>query len=203
MKTFHDLFKTVLHSLSPENDVKLGGVQRSYGSSLAGLTAALSMQDAIMKHLKRAGTTQGDMHVDDVDPIIPEAVLHNLRQQQRPECEWIDLTDALRGPAHVAKVLVRRCQERRSTPTRPYKLNEEQLQCIALFLIRLEQAFRARPDPSQPWLHPARVLMTMIMDGGGGCGKTTLSTEILLPLLETFSTPRESCDVLLPTSPLD
>ena len=65
---FHDLFKTVLHSLSPENDVKLGGVQRSYGSSLAGLTAALSMQDAIMKHLKRAGTTQGDMHVDDVDP---------------------------------------------------------------------------------------------------------------------------------------
>ena len=98
------------------------------------------MQDAIMKHLKRTATMQGDMPVDDIDSIISEAVLHNLQQQQ-PECEWIDLTDALRGPAHVAKMLVRRCQERRSTPTRPYKLNEEQLQCIALFVNRLEQAF--------------------------------------------------------------
>jgi hypothetical protein len=140
-----------------------------------------------MKHLKRSATMQGDMPVD-VDPVIPEAVLHNLQQQQ-PKCEWIDLTDALRGPAYVAKILVRRSQERRSTPTRPYKLNEEQLQCIALFVTRLEQAFLDRPDPSQPWLHPARVLMTMIMDGGGGCGKTTLSTDILLPLLETFFHP--------------
>ena len=188
MKTFDDLFHTVLHSPSPENDVALAQVQRSYGSSLAGLTAALDMQDAIMKHLKRTATMQGDMPVDDIDSIIPEAVLHNLQQQQ-PECQWIDLTDALRGPAHVAKMLVRRCQERRSTPTRPYKLNEEQLQCVALFVTRLEQAFLERPDPSQPWLHPARALMTMIMDGGGGCGKTTLSTEILLPLLETFFHP--------------
>ena len=31
--------------------------------------------------------------------------------------------------------------------------------------------------------------MTMIMDGGGGCGKTTLSTEVVLPLLETFFRP--------------
>ena len=69
------------------------------------------------------------------------------------------------------------------------QLNEEQLRCIALFVDRLEQAFLERPDPSQPWLHPARVLMTMIMDGGGGCGKTTLSTEVVLPLLETFFHP--------------
>ena len=119
MKTFDDLFHAVLHSPSPENDVALAQVQRSYGASHAGLTAALDMQDAIMKHLKRAATMQGDLPVDDIDPVIPEAVLDNL-QQQRPECEWIDLSDALRGPAHVAKMLVRRCQERRSTPTRPY-----------------------------------------------------------------------------------
>ena len=93
MKTFDDLFHTVLHSLSPENDVVLAQVQRSYGSSLAGLTAALDMQDAIMKHLKRTATMQGDMPVDDIDSIIPEAVLRNLHQQQ-PECQWIDLTDA-------------------------------------------------------------------------------------------------------------
>jgi hypothetical protein len=44
--------------------------------------------------------------------------------------------------------------------------------------------------------------MTMIMDGGGGCGKTTLSTEVVLPPLETFSTPREFYDALPPTNPL-
>ncbi len=64
---------------------------------------------------------------------------------------------------------------------RPYKLNEEQLQCIALFVARLEQAFLERPDASRPWLHAARALMAMIMNGGGGCGKTTLSADILLP----------------------
>ncbi|CAK0848951.1 unnamed protein product, partial [Prorocentrum cordatum] len=64
-----------------------------------------------------------------------------------------------------------------------------QLQCMALFVNRLEQAFLERPDPSKPWTHPARALMTTIMDGGGGCSKTTLSTEILLPLLETFFHP--------------
>jgi hypothetical protein len=77
MKIFDDLFHTVLHSLSPDNDVELLKVQRSYGSSLAGLSAALDMQDAIMKHLKRAATMQGDMPVDNIDPIIPEAVLLN------------------------------------------------------------------------------------------------------------------------------
>ena len=86
-------------------------------------------------------------------------------------------------------MLIQRCQERRSTPARPYKINEEQLQCIALFVSRLERAFPERPDLSQPWLHPAHVLMTIIMDGGGGGGKTTLSTDILLPLLETFFHP--------------
>ena len=31
--------------------------------------------------------------------------------------------------------------------------------------------------------------MTIIMDGGGGCGKTTLATEVILPLLETYYHP--------------
>jgi len=189
MKIFDELFHAVLHRLSPNNDVNLVDVQRSYGSSSVELAAALQMQEAIMKQMKRASTIQGDVFAnDDLDSCILHAVLHNLQRHQ-PECEWVDLTDALQGPAHVAKMLVRRCQERRSTQARKYKLNEEQLQCVALVVSRLERAFNERPDPSEPWLHPARVLMTMIMDGGGGCGKTTLSTEILLPLLEIFFHP--------------
>jgi len=48
------------------------------------LTAALDMQDAIMK---RIGTIQGDTFTDDdIDPHIMGAELHNLQQWQ-PECE--------------------------------------------------------------------------------------------------------------------
>ena len=187
MKAFDDHFRAVLRRPAPSNDVKLADEQRSYGS-WPSVAAALDHQDAIMKHMKCAATSQSGAPIDDADPTVLDAVLHNLQQRQS-ECVWIDLTDALRGPAHVAQMLIRRCHERRSTPARPYRLNEEQLQCIALYVARLEQAFHERPDPSQPWLHPARVLMTIIMDGGGGCGKTTLSTDILLPLLETFFHP--------------
>ena len=87
-------------------------------------------------------------------------------------------------------MLVLSCEKRRSSPARPYRLNGEQLQCIALFVARLEEAFQDRPDPSLQWLHPGRVLMTIIIDGGGGCGKTTLSTDIVLPLLETLLHPK-------------
>ncbi len=122
------------------------------------------------------------------DAYSASYLLHNLQQHQT-ECEWIELADALRGPAHVARMLIRRCQDARSTPARPYKPNAEQLECVALFVDRLEKAFSERADMSQPWIHPARVIMTIIMEGGGGGGKTTLSTEILLPLLESFFHP--------------
>ena len=126
MKTFDDLFHTVLHSLSPENDVELAKVQRSYGSSLAGLTDALDMQDAIMKHLKRAATMQGDMPVDDIDSIIPEAVLHNLQQQQL-ESAWIDLTDALRGPPRCSFDAARSDAPHRRGPTKSTKSSSSAL----------------------------------------------------------------------------
>ena len=112
-------------------------------------------------------------------------MVHNLKQDDK-SCEWIHLDDALQGPAHVAKLLIKRCQQKRSKPDKPYKLNAEQLECVALYVSHLEKGFAKRPDPSQPWVHPAEVLMTIILDGGGGCGKTTLAIDITLPLQETF-----------------
>ena len=126
-----------------------------------------------------------DVSSFDLEKPFWQAVLHNLQQEESTR-EWIDVDDAFKGPAHVAKVLIRRCQDKRSTLDRPYRLNAEQLECIALFVAKLEPAFAQRPDPAQQWLHPATVLMTIIMDGGGGCGKTTLSTGVILPLLETY-----------------
>ena len=84
----------MLHSLSPNNDAKLHEVQRSYGSSPTVLTAALDMQDAIMKRMKRIESIQGDdVTDDDIDSRIMAAELHNLQQQQQ-ECKWIELADA-------------------------------------------------------------------------------------------------------------
>ena len=87
MKAFDDLFHAELHSLSPSNDATLQEVQRSYGSSPTMLSAALDMQDAIMKHMKRITTIQGETCTDDIiDPSITDAVMHNLQQHQ-PECQ--------------------------------------------------------------------------------------------------------------------
>ena len=80
-------------------------------------------------------------------------------------------------------------QEDRSKPNKPHRLNEEHLERTALFVAALDEAFAKRPDTSKPWLHPAEVLMTILTDGGGGCGKTTLATEVILPLLEAYYHP--------------
>ena len=62
-------------------------------------------------------------------------------------------------------------QEKRSEPEKPYRLNAEQLECIALFVKALDKGFHNREDVTKPWINVAVVLMTIIIDGGGGCGK--------------------------------
>ena len=71
---------------------------------------------------------------------IGRAVLHNLQFKSRT-AEWIDLETALKGPAYVAKLLIRKLQDDRSKPGRPYRLNAEQLECTALFVAALETPF--------------------------------------------------------------
>ena len=185
MKTFDDCFHAVLSKPVPPTDSNLGDAHLSYEKPHV-VNFALGFQTAVMKQMKTA-QLGGSIEGENFDPndVVMQAVLFNL-QKQTPECEWIDLEAALRGPAHVARELCIRSQDKLSKPNKPYRWNEEQLQCIALFVARLEIAFARRPDPSTPWLHPADILMTIILDGGGGCGKTSLSVEILLPLLEAY-----------------
>ena len=50
----------------------------------------------------------------------------------------------------------------------------------------LEQGFAKREDLSKPLIKVDEVMMAIILDGGGGCGKTTLAVDVLFPLMETF-----------------
>ena len=45
---------------------------------------------------------------------IAAAVLHNLQLRSRT-AEWIDLEAALKGPAYVAKLLIKKLQDDRHT----------------------------------------------------------------------------------------
>ena len=185
MKIFDDLFHEALNTPVQQNNVKLQDVQLGYTHPQA-LSAALQIQDEILKQMRN---NQPDIHStttdDDTQDFIKTAVLHNLQHPEQKR-EWITLDEALQGPTHVAKLLIERCQAKRSKPNKPYKLNEEQLECVALYVEALEKGFSKRPDPGQPWINPAEVLMTIILDGGGGCGKTTIAVDVTLPLQETF-----------------
>ena len=185
MKAFDDCFHTVLNTPVPASNAKPQRPQLAY-AQLPSIAGALLHQDAILKEMRTVqlgGETEVNSETD-----IGRAVLHNLQLRSRT-AEWIDLETTLKGPVHVAKLLIKKLQEDRSKPGKPYKVNAEQLECIALFVAALDKAFAKRPDASKPWLHPAEVLMTILTDGGGGCGKTTLAVEIILPLLEAYYHP--------------
>ena len=118
MNAFDEVLHSELHSLPPSNEANLQELQRSYSSSLSMLSAALDLQDAIMKHMKRISAIEGDMCTDDIaNPSMTDAVMHNLHTHRRGY-EWAKLADALQVPAHVVNKLIRHFQEQRSTPER-------------------------------------------------------------------------------------
>ena len=185
MKIFDDCFHTVLNTPVPASNAQSQKEQLSYAHPQL-INQALLHQDAILAQMRTA--QKGDNTEIDIETAIGRAVLHNLNLTSR-SAEWIDLDTALKGPVHVAKFLIKKLQDDRSKPGKIYRLNAEQLECTALFVKALDKAFVRRPDVSKPWLHPAEVLMTILTDGGGGCGKTTLAVEVILPLLEAYYHP--------------
>ena len=104
-------------------------------------------QDAIPKEMANA---QKDNEIEiDSENDIGKAVMHNLQMRSR-SAEWIDLDTALKGPVHVAKLLIKKLQDAWPKPNKPYKLNAEQLECTALSVAALDKAFLQRPDVSKP-----------------------------------------------------
>ena len=145
--------------------------------------AALEAQRLKIKEL-RAAEGSGEPEEQHADAL--DSALHSLRPDPPPR-EWVPLPDAMKGPAHVAELLWHRL-EAQSTQDggRQLRLNEEQLELLALVAAALEKGFARRPDMSTPFLRRDEVLLTLIIEGGGGCGKTMVLTELIIPLLETF-----------------
>ena len=186
MKLFDDAFHSALHTAVPTNDVLLSEEQLGFsGARFPQVAAMLQYQDAVMQQMKK---DQPD--VTEPEDITREAVLHNLQQLQQPGRSIVDLPDALRGPAHVAKIILRKAEDESSKPGKAFRYNDEQLGCIASMVAKLEPAFAEREDPSQPFINPAQVLTTAIFDGGGGCGKTELLIKVMVPLFQVFFGPR-------------
>ena len=116
MKLFDDAFHSALHSPVPSNDVVLSESQLGLsGAEPAQVTALLQYQDAVMQKMR---TDQPD--VAEPGDVTRESVLHNLHQLQDPERSVVDLPDALRGPAHVAQLILRRAEDKASKPERSF-----------------------------------------------------------------------------------
>ena len=161
-----DVFHEALNARVQPEQVQPSDIPFSCGRACS-FTSALQHQEAILKEIN-AVQQRGNSQIDP-DSQVGKAVLHNLQLETR-SAVWIDLPEALKGPCHVAKMLIRKLQDKHSKPGNPYKLNEEQLQCVALYVAALNKGFENRSDVAKPWLHPAEVLLTILMDGGGGCG---------------------------------
>ena len=142
MKTFDDCFHTVLNTPVRTSDGKPQKAHLSYAQPHL-ISDALMHQEAIVKEMRTAQTT-GETEMNP-ETDIGRAVLHNLQQTSR-SAVWIDLDTALKGPAHVAKLLIKKLQDDRSKPGKPYRVNAEQLECTASFVEALDKAFGKRPD---------------------------------------------------------
>ena len=148
MKLFDDRFHQQLHQEVPQSNAKLFEQQVSYSLPQA-QAAALLFQEEVLKKLRQQRDEGEDQHAsEDVveNVLLAEAMSHNSAAE-RSDREWIPLEDSLLGPAHVAKLLIRKVQEKRSTPERQYRLNAEQLECVALFVSALDKGFF---EPSRP-----------------------------------------------------
>ena len=92
-----------------------------------------------------------------------------------PQCVVVELPDCMRGPCHVAWKLMQAA-----------KMNDEQMDIVALLVEPMQKAFLGRRDKSTHLLPKCGALARMAIIGGGGCGKSTLLMKVLTPLFETF-----------------
>ena len=106
----------------------------------------------------------------DNDSTAMLAALETLQRQEEAEAACIlrPLPELLQGPKHIAECIMKEEAEKGRT------LNDEQKLLFALWVDCLHQAWLRRPNPEKPELPLDVWLFDMIIDGGGGCRKSTL-----------------------------
>ena len=104
MTVFDDCYHAVMNTPVPANQSKAKKPQFCYGCPHSSNVAFLH-QDAILKEMRNA--QQGGEVKVNPETDIGKAVLHNLQLTSR-SAEWIDLDTALKGPDHVATLLIRK-----------------------------------------------------------------------------------------------
>ena len=182
MKSFVDKFGSVLDKTLPPISSQYAEVS----PKLLGRNErqALDHQRAVRTAMKK---DQEDLQDTVATPAAQNeqaailAALKNLQLQEAQETFVIvELPDIRRGPKHVAELIM--------ADQRPHGriLNEEQTLLFALWVDILETAFLSRPNPEEPYLALDTWLLDIVVDGGGGCGKTMLINYFLVPLCRAF-----------------
>ena len=124
---------------------------------------AMDFQEAVLRNMR---SQKADLHEMAEDGNLEAAAAFANCNQQDRQCTIVELPDALRGPAHVARLLVRECQTRRTAAApeaSPYRLNAEQLQVLAIYVRALDEGFARREKMEEPWVDPASVLLTIVL----------------------------------------
>ena len=155
------------------------------------LHEAACFQRAQAKDMRAQQPNEDEDHADfNLQDLLQLRARNEARDNE--ECVNLPLEDILRGPGHVAWKLI---QSVKTRPQNSFEFNEEQIECIALQIWPVEQAWRVHLKGKQKVGVTVNNLRKLPNDlglprvltiGGGGCGKTTLMQDVVVPTLQTF-----------------
>ena len=106
-----------------------------------------------------------------------------MQVDNEAECWTVPMEDVLQGPAHVAWQLLEKC-----------KANAEQKKCVALVAEAMQTAWDTQRE-REPLIYESSLksllpldqhLLSLLLVGGGGCGKTLIINGVLSPLFTAF-----------------
>ena len=162
------------------------------GGTIVGATCgrqageALRYQEATIALAKRM---VGECTVEG-EEALPNGLASTQTGEAAPEAHWVDLALLQRGPAAYAKFLLEEA-----------KCSDEQIDFVALITATLQRRFEkwraslqhdGADEHTTPKL-PSDVLgdtCSLLLLGGGGCGKSYLLMQVVKPLIQAFFGPR-------------